>query len=445
VTQAAASHAQDVATGSTGRSLALVYLGFGLRSLYLVVLLPFYSRVLGSSGYGRLLAAMSLSQVVWILVEYGFAAYGLREVASARTSQELGAAYARHVRARCLFLVPAALVGALGTLLSPPLREAPIFGALATLNGALSAFNLGWYFQGLGRFATSVAIEAAGFAINLPLILAFVRGPEDGWRALVVLSLSALLCNVAAHVLACRSYTPGRSTWREAWGLTRAAGALFAQRSLTLLVSSSSTYVVSAYGSAAAAGMYGSAERIAAVGLSLLQPASQVVTSNVSGRLGRGHSPTALRRYVRTAVLALTSFGFALWLGTLVLAEPVVQLMLGPEFLPAVTILCQLGWIFPFAAFTQAAAGYVLIPLHRDTTVLRVMLLGAAVALTGQLLLAPTHGGAGVAFARVAGSVLTSLALAWQLWSCDLWRAQGRTHDMEEPRGEKLRECTLHD
>lgn len=445
MTPSTASRAQDATSGSTGRSLALVYLGFGLRSLYLLALLPFYSRVLGSAGYGRLLAAMSLSQMVWILVEYGFAAYGLREVASAHTSRELGAAYARQIRARCLFLVPAALVGTAGTLISPPLREAPMFGVLATLNGALSAFNLGWYFQGLGRFATSVSLEALGFAINLPLIFACVRGPEDGWRVLVALSISAAICNVTAHVLACRSCTHRTATWREAWNLTRAAGALFAQRSLTLLVSSSSTYIVSAYCSATAAGLYGSAERIAAVGLSLLQPASQVVTSNVSGRLGRGQAITTLRAYVRNAVFAMTSFGVVLWLGTLLLAEPVVRLLLGPDFIPAVTILCHLAWVFPFAAFTQAAAGNVLIPLHRDAAVLRIMLLGAVIALTGQLLLAPTHGGSGVAFARVAGSVVTSVALAWQLWSSHLWRAQSRTHNMEEPRGERLRECTLHD
>lgn len=407
---------------STGRSLALVYLGLAVRHLYLLVLLPFYSRVLGSAAYGRVLAAMSLCQIVWMLVEYGFAADGLREVASARTSDELGHLYARHVRARALLVLPVLAVGALGTLLSVPLREAPVFGLLATLNGLLAAFNMGWYFQALGRFRTSVALEVLGFAINLPSILLAVRGPSDAWRILGTLLVSNVVCTLLAHTLVWRTCQQATSTWRDAWGLVRQAGALFAQRSLTLIVASSSTYIVSAYSSAAEVGIYGGAERIAAVGLTLLQPANQVITSAVSNRVGRGDEATAIRSYMRSAVLALSLTGVALSLGTFLIAEPVVELLLGREFMPTIPILRLLGWMYPFAAFTQAITGYVLIPLHRDRAVLKVTMAGAVLTLAGEIGLVVGYGGHGVALARVAGVVFTSLTFAWLMRSASAWQ-----------------------
>ena len=113
---------------STRRALVYVYLGYGFRYVYLLVLIPFYARVLGASEYGRLLAAMSLFQMVWLLVEYGFPIVGARDTAAATDRGAVSAIYGRHVVGRFALALPGLLVGIGGTLLSPLLREAPWFG-----------------------------------------------------------------------------------------------------------------------------------------------------------------------------------------------------------------------------------------------------------------------------------------------------------------------------
>jgi len=67
------------------RVIGFVYGGYLMRYVYLIIVVPFYGRVLGVEGYGRVLASMSLMNVIWMLVNYGFSASGMREVSKAQS------------------------------------------------------------------------------------------------------------------------------------------------------------------------------------------------------------------------------------------------------------------------------------------------------------------------------------------------------------------------
>ena len=96
--------AKAAAEPSTRRALAFVYVGYAFRYLYLAILVPFYARVLGASEYGRLLTAMGLFQIVWMVTEYGFPSAGVREVAKAGAQGGEGALYSRHAAGRFVTL-----------------------------------------------------------------------------------------------------------------------------------------------------------------------------------------------------------------------------------------------------------------------------------------------------------------------------------------------------
>src|SRR5690349_7349758 len=229
--------AASAAPTSTRRSLSFVYFAYAFRFLQLAILVPFYARVLGTAEYGRVLAAMSLFQIVWMVGEYGFATTGIRDTAACRSRRDLSELYGAQISARALLLVPACAVGVIGTMASPLLREAPHFGLLATASGLLSAFNLGWYFQGQLRFRTSVLLEVLGFAINLALVLSLVRGRDDGWLVLAALSVSAAVCTSAAHYIAWRGLGEERLRPGLASGVRviRQSTPLFAGQALVLL------------------------------------------------------------------------------------------------------------------------------------------------------------------------------------------------------------------
>ncbi len=400
---------------STRRALTFVYAGYLFRYAYLLVLIPFYGRVLGAEEYGRLLAAMSLFQVVWLLVEYGFPVVGARDTAATTDRSRIAALYAQQMMGRLLLTAAGLALGVAATLLSPLLREVPLLGLLATLNGLVAAYNLGWFFQGTLRFRTSVLIEVAGFAMNLPVILWLVRGPGDSWIVLAALLASNLLCTAVAHAIALRSLDRRALRWRGGVTLVREATALFAHKGLTMMMASSSTYLLSLFASAAQVGWYGVAERLATVGLSLMQPANHVLVGTVARRISAKESEASAYQLMRRSLLVMTVFGVAMMVGTWLLAALLVPLLMGPDFGPTVPMLHVLGLMFPFAAFAQVTAGYVLIPLRHDTLVSAVSLFGALVTMLLIVALGEVYGGMGVAWARSCGYVALAGALLWVL------------------------------
>ncbi|HSW25459.1 MAG TPA: oligosaccharide flippase family protein [Burkholderiaceae bacterium] len=396
---------------STRRALAFVYAGYALRYAYLLVLIPYYGRVLGAEEYGRLLAAMSLYTMVWMLAEYGFPVVGARDAAACRDRTALADLFGRHVMGRLWMALPGLAVGVGGTLLSPLLHANPVLGALATANGLLAAFNLGWFFQGTLRFRTSVMLEAAGFAINLPLILLLVHGPGDSPVALAILLGSNLVCTLAAYAIAMHGIDRRQIRWHGGRQLVRDASALFAHKGFTMMMASSSTYLLSLFSSAAQVGWYGAAERLATVGLSLMQPANHVLVGTVARQISAKESEVDALRLMRGAAIAMTAFGVVLLLGTLGLASTAVPLILGPDFGPSVPMLCTLGLLFPFAALSQVIVSYVLIPLRHDALVSRVSVVAGVLTLLLIIVLAHLHDGTGVAWARVIGQVALGLVL----------------------------------
>ncbi len=408
--------------GSTGRALAFVYVGYAFRYLYLLILVPFYGRVLGAAEYGRVLAAMSLYQIVWMLGEYGFAPVGARDAASTRDPAALSALYGRHVAGRLVTGLPALLVGIGGTFLSPLLREHPIFGILATLNGLVAAFNLGWFYQGMLRFRTSVLLEMFGFALNLPLVLLLVHGPSDGWRVLGSLLFSSVACTLTAHAIAWKSIERPRLRYAEGTALVRESTALFAHKGLILLMASSSTYLISLFASAAQVGYYGAAERLVSAALSLMNPANQVLVGTVARHISSRDSEDRAYAMMRTGFWTLSALGAAMLTGTVLLSGTLVRLILGEGFMPSVPILRILALMFPFAAIDQVITGYVLIPLRLDRVVTRVSFQSALTTVAMLLILGHAFGGAGVAWARTLGAVVMAISLIHALQSRQLLR-----------------------
>ncbi|HSU39474.1 MAG TPA: oligosaccharide flippase family protein [Polyangiaceae bacterium] len=388
---------------STTRSLVFVYVGYTFRYLYLAVLVPFYGRVLRASEYGRLLAAMSLFQIIWIITEYGLPPVGARDVAAVTSPAGRARVYGRYLAARGLLVPVGLLVGACATALSPVLRERPILGALATLNGIVVGFNLSWYFQGTLRFKTSVTLEILAFAISLPLILTLVRTPDDTWLVLLSLLIANSTSTLIQHVIAQRMLDRRAISARGGVSALRESTALFMHRGLTLAMGGSSTYLMSLFAGAAQVGWYGAAERLINAGLAFLQPANQVLVGLIYRRIGSNSTEAAAYGLIRKALLLLLAFGFAVLIGIQLVGSWAVPRILGPSFLPSVAVLKALSFVFPLAALSQVVNSYILIPLRLDRLVTTVSLVSASTTVALILTLGPRFGYMGVAMATILG------------------------------------------
>lgn len=393
--------------------LAFVYGGYIMRYVYLIVVIPFYGRVLGVTEYGRVLAAMSLMNVIWMLVSYGFTFVGMRDVSKMQVRSELNAIFSLHSSARLAMGALGGIVGITATLCSPVLSQRPLIGLLATTLGVLNGFNLGWLFQGRQHFRTPIVLEVVGFAISLVLVLALVRGPGDSTWVLASLLIAGVVATAIAYGLTVSQMGLPRLARTGVVQLMRDSTMLFCYSTGSVVLTASSTYLLTLLSTPTQVGYYGAAERFATIGLSLMGPAAQVFVPTISRKLAQGDHQGVLTTTRRGGALLL-GYGFLALGGALLLSPLLLPLILGHAFVPSAHVLQRFAWMFPFTAFNQYVGFYVFVPRKKDRLLAVAGLISGLANLASALYLAPRHGAMGMALARIIGEATLSVTLMCQ-------------------------------
>ena len=98
---------------------------------------------------------------------------------------------------------------------------------------------------------------------------------------------------------------------------------------------------------------FAAAERLAALVLSLMVPAGQVLMATVAVRLSSREGETQAYTLMRKSFVFTVYFGVAACLGALMLSPYLIPVIYGRGFDSSIRIMQILGLMFPFAAFSQ--------------------------------------------------------------------------------------------
>ncbi len=404
---------KDASANKSRADFFFVYLAYTLRYLYLLLLIPFYGRVLGVEGYGVVLAAMSLMTIAWRFVEWGFATIGMREMATA-TPDRFGVLMGHHLSARLLLTVAAILGGAAAIILSPVLAAHPIAGAAAVTLGIVSAFNLGWYFVGSHRPRAAVKLEVLGFAVSLVLIFALVRDEDDSGLVLLSLLCSGVVASGFAYWQVRKEMTGATLGIKQGVQLIRQSSTVFLYTGTSALLVASSTYLLSILSTSAEVGSFGAAERLIAVGLSVMGPAGQIFVPKITALFVK--DVNGAHALIRKAFLLILGIGMAGLGCSLLLGPWVVPIIFGPGFENSVPVLQLMAVLFPISGCNLVLASYVLIPQHKESVLAKVVLAGAAISLLIAVPLGMHFGGMGMAVARLVGESIVLISLTYYCW-----------------------------
>ena len=312
------------------KDAAYVYSAYALRYLSVIVLIPYYGRVLGPASYGTVLTAMSLMALVWIVVNFGFSSTGSRSLASSADSASQAQIVSRQLSARLILAPIGALIGVLGTVLSPALRSDPWFGVVATLLGFMNSMNLGWFYQGLRRFRLSLIFEAMAYPLNVAFIFMFVRNSGDGINALLSVLASTCISAACAYAVAVRIVRPAALSIRGGIAEIKAASTIFLQGVNAMLMTSGSTYLLSVLSTPEQVGYFGSVEKLISFALAFLQPAAQVLMPTITHR--SKHIPGEEHQLIRKGIAFEMGYGICACVGGLILAPYIIPLAFGVRF-----------------------------------------------------------------------------------------------------------------
>jgi O-antigen/teichoic acid export membrane protein len=400
---------------STKMSLVLVYVSHCFRYVYSLILIPFYGRILGVEEYGRLLAALAMYQIIWLFVDYCCPVNGIRDLASTDDKKESARIFGQQFMAR-IFLTPIGLLFGFGAIyLSPVLKEAPHFGISALALAIVSAFHIGWYFQGKFQYLTQSILELLSFLTSLICILFFVRSSSDGSLVLVILFTVSSLFIATSYIFAIRQFGFRHISFGGGLTLIRHSTTLFLSRGLNVAMMSSSSYLLSILSTAAQVGYYGSAEKIVLAGISFMQPVGQVLLGKITQGLSSKKTENYAYLLMWKGIVGLFLFGCAATLVVSVFSPYLIPLLLGRAFADSIPIIQLLGFIFPFSAANQAITTYVLIPLKKDHYVIRASAINFIFSIVGIFYFIFVAEVDGLAFAeiRVFAEMMSTLFLVF--------------------------------
>ena len=362
------------------------------------------ARGLGPAAMGDFTVGYGAALVLMLFLNAGQVEVLIRETAKRPSAvRELHHEARRWQAAVALAAVPLA-AGAALLVRQPSLRWTLLaFIPYAWLRCWL--ITLGAAFKGLDRMEVEVGGRAAELVVALVLLvpLAWLGAPV--WTTGVAFSIGAG-AGVAVMALQFRRL-PGGERERVARGFLAREGLSFVGLAMAAQVMfRSDTFLLAAFGVARAdIGRYG----VASAPVWGLFALAQLISLALYPTLARAAASGSLRLSRVFALAAVgAGLGLALAAGLQIVRSPLVRLVFGPDYLPAVPLLGLLSWALP-GACTGMLLGGAIAACGRQAWSLTLRVVQVALAVAGNIIAIPRWGAAGAAAVAVA---MNSLSLA---------------------------------
>lgn len=392
------------------RHLAVFSTAHAIGILAPLVTTPYLARVLGPTGWGPVVLAQGIVGLVALLPEYGFDLTGTRALATTDDPASRGRQVADTLAAR-LVLLPLAGILLLAIATGVPLLRAdlPLVGWSVLAMWARGASPL-WIFQGLGHPEGAVAIEVTGRLIAALAVFVVVHEVGDGWRVLALQGVTGVVTALALSWRARRLLPLGALSVAGARRALRDGWSVFAFRGASALYMQANIVVVGALATPGVVAMFGGAERVVRAGINLFAPLTNALFPRAARAIPAG--PAAQRETLAEASRWIGGLGVGTSLLCLIAARPLVLLLLGPAFTPAIPLLRGLAALPTLIAIGTVLGIHWAIPQGHARPFLRLVLMAGAISLVSAVLLIPRVGawgmviGATAAEGWVAGGLL---------------------------------------
>lgn len=405
------------------RKELLLYYGMQILGLAVpFILVPFFTRVLGTDGFGLLNIGQSLAVLIAAIVEYGFQMSATRRIAVCRLDLgQVGSIAADVLSAKCVLASLVIVLTPMLAVIVPVFRDHPAILVPSVAFGIFQGFSFYWLFGGIQRFLLSGILELApkvGAALS---ILLLCRQDDPAWLAL---SLFAVFQGIFAAV---GFYYYRRTLPYSPLSFPRARQALtegkriFAINVIGIFYTGTNSLLLGLISSPHAVGVFAGAEKLIRAAMLPMQPLRQVFFPVIAERISQSAEQGArlLWRMVYFSVPVALAGGCLLYL----LAPFLVRIGLGEgmqESVAALRILCVLPAI---GLVTEIITVFWMMPNRMDHLLIRVVALTACLHVTLMVVLGtiftPAEGG--------AMAVVGSMAVALIVYVTIIWKKRSRT------------------
>lgn len=391
------------------RNLVYYFVLSASQVLLPLISIPYLSRVLDPSGVGKVSFIDSLAYFFVVIAEFGVTVYGTREVAKYRDKPEQLNKIIPELLLLHIYTSAASIAIYIITLLFVYEKIQDwrlIFCSFIFL--VINAVSCEWFFLGMERFKY---ISSRSVFIRLLAVIAIfvlVKNRSDYYLYYTIITVSAILIALLNITVLLRHHPfHWRGTdWKRhikfiwvTYLISLLTGVLLYLDNV-LLGLLSTAYIV---------GLYAFAMRIIRVSGNLISDPLQVFFPRVVNLI-RNEKFAELQTVLLRCVQLLSTFSIPLFVGTFLLADQIVSIILGPNFSGSADNLRILA-LYPFLrSHNLFLSRHILIAHSQEKLALKSLATGSFTLILLILLLAPDYADTGVCMAVIL-SEITMIAL----------------------------------
>lgn len=382
------------------RNLIYYFVLSASQVLLPLVSIPYLSRVLDPEGVGRVSFVDSLVYYFVAIAEVGLTVYGTREVARHRDNPgELNKLIPELLLLHLFTSVFSIAVYCL-TLFFVFDKIQDIGLVILSLTFLVAnSLSCEWYFLGTERFRY---ISMRSIAIRLLAVISifvFVKVPADYILYYAIIVVSSIII-VMSNIIILRREHPFKFRsvqWMKHLRLTWITYLISLLTSVFLYLDN---VILGVLASAYAVGIYAFAMKIVRVSGALITDPMQVFFPRIVNLVRNGKTED-LQSTLTRCIQLLTTFSVPLAIGTFLLADEIVRIILGPSFIESAGNLRILA-LFPLLrSHNIFFSKQVLIAHGYEMTALKTLAIGSACLLLLIFALVPWYDSAGVCLAVI--------------------------------------------
>lgn len=409
------SYLANLSRSSLLRGLLYLYAAQAAIYLFPLLTLPYLARVLEPHAFGALAVGQALGMYLQLLLEFGYAITGTREVARHRaTPQSLSEILWGVLGAKLFLAVPAGLVVILALQAIPILRETPLLALGAYFYAVLSALSPSWFYRGLERMREAAVLEVAARGVALLGIVLLVRSPEDAPLVLFIHGGAAAFASLWGLARLYRELGFVKPSPRKVWASLGMGFSIFPFHAVNTLGLVINPIVLSLFAPPAAVGVFAAAERLARSFGAMLDPLNRAFLPRLAHLAAR--DPRQAGIFAAKVLVSQGVAGALAAVSVAVVAPWLVHLFFGAGYEEAAGLLRVMAFILLGGALANALGVQWAFAIGQDKLVNRVTFFAMLFQLCLALFLAPRFGPLGMAWGMVIASLVEAGGLALGLW-----------------------------
>lgn len=376
------------------KSLGLNAFFNGMRSvlslIFPLITFPYISRVLSVSGIGIYNFSNTYVSYFILIAGLGIATYAVREGAKYRNQKEKIEEFTSQVFSiNMIATIIAYLLLFLSLVIFKSLSNYVTCILIYSLQILFTTLGTEWIYTIYEDYAY-ITIRSIAFKIlSIILLFILVRKPSDYlWYATIAV-LAAVGSNILNFIHA-RSFINIRLTLNTKWRYhLKPIMIIFASAVAVTIFTASDTTILGILKNDYAVGIYSTSVKIYQITEGLL---SAILTVTIP-RLAMLWGQKRRREYDDVLTQVINTLGILVLpasIGLIMLSQEVVLIIAGHKFLPSVNSLRIITWAIIFSIFSWIFSDCVLIPVKRESEVLRNTLVTATINVILNFILIPS-------------------------------------------------------